>query len=168
MTALPLTYKESNCFINAYINKNNAYKTKNLKYVIGSVAFNGFWEFGGEKWGKKEFEARHTKGTVCWDAHAWLEDEEGNIYDQVFPFYNYSAKVNTGKKTKVADGTLWEGISKAEAAALGITYKAADKETQVAIFISLFSWLRDVEANLKSGKSSWMGSMLSTAMSCPW
>ena len=150
---IPLTYNEGECFVNAFINKRNYYKSKNLKYVIGSVSFNGFFEFGGKNWGPKEFEKRHTKGTHIWDAHAWLEDEEGNIYDFIFPFYNYSAKVNTGRELKVAKNTLWEGISRAEAKEMGVEYIAADKVTQTAVFISILRICMDMEDRIKDGKS---------------
>jgi hypothetical protein len=139
---LPLTYTSGKCFYNAYINKRNFYKDRNLKLVFGSVSFNGFFEFGGETWGLKEFEARHIKGSHVWDAHAWLEDEDGNIYDKIFPFYNYSAKVNTGSELKVASETVWEGISPYQAKKQGVVYVKADKETQTAIFLSLLPFYK--------------------------
>lgn len=150
---LPLTYTSGNCFFNAYINKRHYYKGKNLKLVIGSVSFNGFFEFGGETWGLKEFVARHSHGHI-WDAHAWLEDEEGNIYDKIFSFYNYSAKVNTGSELKVATGTVWEGISPQQAKKQGVVYVKADKDTQTAIFISLLPYCKACEKSVTAFGSS--------------
>jgi hypothetical protein len=137
MTTLPLTYKAGECFFNAFINKRHYYKDKKLKMVIGSVAFNDFFEFGGRHWGLKDFGESHPAGTAIWDAHAWLEDDDGNIYDYIFPHYNFCAVVQTGEKMKVADDTLWEGISPSDAKALGVEYVKADKDTQAMIFICL-------------------------------
>jgi len=147
VSARPLTYIEGNCFVNAYTNKRNAYKTKSLRLIIGSVAFNNFWEYGGEQWGLQDFKQKYKAGPVpCFDAHAWLEDDEGKIYDKVFPLYNLSALIHTGKKTKAVNGTLWEGISKSDAEALGFTYKAADKDTQAFIFLELHPFLKATES----------------------
>lgn len=152
--SLPLVYKSGDCFINAFINKRHAYKDKNLKMVFGSVAFNDFFEYGGKDWGLKEFEARHVPNSYCWDAHAWLEDEDGNVYDKFFSFYNYSALVNTGKVTAIPNDTVFEGISKAEAKVMGMTYKPADKNIQTAIFISVLKHLQSMEKLLMDGRLS--------------
>jgi hypothetical protein len=154
MTTLPLTYAKGNCFINAYINKRHHYKDKNLRYVIGSVAFNGFFEYGGRNWGLADFKKKNTPGSYVWDAHAWLEDDEGNIYDYIFPFYNYSAEVNTGSKMKVADNTLWEGISPSKAKKMGVEYVKADKETQTAIFVSILKHCSKMEERFKTLRPS--------------
>jgi hypothetical protein len=138
-------YIEGNCFLNAYVNKRNYYKSKNLKMVFGSIAFNSFYEYGGKKWTAKDFAKKHEPGSYVWDAHAWLEDADGNVYDKIFPFYNFSAKVNTGSKMRVKNNTVWEGISKAEAQSEGVTFRPADKETQTMIFISLLKHLQDSE-----------------------
>ena len=162
--SLPLTYKNGNCFINAFINKRHTYKDKNLKMVIGSVAFNGFFEFGGRHWGLADFNKRHTPGSVVWDAHAWLEDDDGNIYDYIFPHYNYCAVVQTGSKMKVADNTLWEGITPYNAKKMGVEYVKADKETQTAIFISLYKHCVATEEGLQKGTASWCGSRVLLSM----
>jgi len=150
--SLPLVYKSGDCFINAFINKRHAYKDKNLKMVFGSTAFNGFFEYGGKTWGLKEFLARHTPGTTVWDAHAWLEDEDGNVYDKFFSFYNFASKVQTGKATEVPNDTVFEGISKAEAKAMGVEYVPADKETQTVIFIDLLKHMMKIEGMLLNGQ----------------
>jgi len=150
--SLPLVYKSGDCFINAFINKRNAYKDKDLKMVFGSVAFNGFFEYGGKDWGLKEFEARHTSGSYCWDAHAWLEDKDGNVYDKFFTFYNYSALINTGKVTAIPNNALFEGVSKTKAKALGVEYVPASRKVQRAIFMTAFKHISGVEKLLLSGQ----------------
>jgi hypothetical protein len=159
--SLPLTYKDGQCFFNAFINKRHTYKDKNLRYVIGSVSFNGFFEFGGKTWGLADFVKKHTPGCPpAWDAHAWLEDDDGNIYDYIFPHYNCCAVLQTGSKMKVADNTLWEGISPSNAKKMGVEYVKADKETQTAIFISLYKHCVATEEGLQKGTASWEGSHL--------
>lgn len=142
---LPLTYISGNCFINAYINKRNAYKDRNLRLVFGSVSFNGFFEFGGENWTLEDFKRKHIPGTPIFDAHAWLEDNDGNIYDKVFSHYNFCAEVQSGKKLKVPNGTVWEGILPSQAMELGLKYVKADKKTQTYIFLELLPFLQNME-----------------------
>ena len=165
--ALPLTYKSGNCFINSFINKRHTYKDKDLKLVIGSIGFNGWFEFGGKDWKLKDFLKRHEVGSVCWDAHCWLEDAEGNIYDFAFEDYSEVARIQTRKP--IRHHGLIEGQSKAWCEERGLTYVPADAETSKAIFISIFKWLLEVEANLISGKATWFGrgefGMLQTPLS---
>ena len=163
---MPLIYYESHCFINAYLNKRHHYKNKNLKYVLGSLAFNGWCEYGGKDWKKDDFFKKHT-APISFDAHAWLEDEEGNIYDCIFPHYNYCAYVNTGKPMEI-DGRLMEldeqfvleGVPKSQCEAYGLNYYPADKETQTAIFIKMYPFLRSTEEKLQSGKCEWQNGRL--------
>ena len=151
--SLPLTYKLNECFLNAFINKRNYYKDKNLKLVFGSLGLNGWFEFGGKSWKLRDFEKRHQKGSISWDAHAWLEDAEGNIYDNVFKNYNDISFCRTGKTLDYV-GTL-EGKSKTVCEGYGLTYVPADTETQTAIFLSLFPYLKSVEVGLKNGEVKW-------------
>ena len=153
--ALPLTYKAGNCFINAFINKRHHYKNKNLKLVYGSLAINGWFEFGGKDWTLKEFKERNEDGSHRWDAHAWLEDDEGNIYDYVFKRYDRIARIRT-KRCLPYTGIL-EGRSKAECEAMGITYVPAPPEVSKAIFVSQFKVLKDTETGLLLGLARWFG-----------
>ena len=133
---IPLIYRLDNCFQNAFINKRHALKGHNLRYVIGSVSFNDWFEYGGEDWTLEDFQ-KNKKGPHRWDAHAWLEDENGRVYDKIFKHYNWCAKKATGKETKIPDGTFINAVSKERCASLGVRYIPADKATQTAIFTSM-------------------------------
>jgi len=154
-----MIYKEGYCFLNAYINRSNHYCDKKLKYVIGSVSFNGFCEYGGVDWDITAFRKKHDTKSLHWDAHAWLEDDDGRIYDYIFPHYNYSAEVNTGEQLKVPNGTLWEGIAKDDAASLGVCFYPASKKTQFAILLSLAIWLYKTKEDIANGSAKWIVNM---------
>ena len=122
--------------------------------VFGSVGFNGWFEFGGKDWKLKDFEKRHTPGTISWDAHAWLEDEEGNIYDYIFDDYDAIARIRTHKKLKHTG--IIEGKSKKWCKDHGLTYVAAEQEVKIAIFLSMFEVLLSIEEELLSGNAEWI------------
>ena len=151
--SLPLTYKKGNCFINAYINSRHALKDLGLKYKIGSLGLNGWFEYGGKTWDKKKFMASWD-GDYSFDAHAWLEDAEGNVYDFSFQHYNWVARVRTNKGL----GLLGEirGMSKADLKAKGLSYVEADKETQTAIFLKTLPHSRETEQGLLNGTRRWI------------
>jgi hypothetical protein len=120
-------YVYGDCFYNACYNQKNIFQGKQLKLVIGSLGLNGHFEFGGKNWKMGEFKKNPR------DAHAWLEDDEGNIYDYVFSHYGYCAK-HWGKK--VCFPLDWEivGISKqALKEEYGLEYISATPETQKMI-----------------------------------
>ncbi len=153
-TTLPLTYKKGNCFLNAFINKRNHYKDKNLKLVLGSLGLNGWFEYGGSDWGLTEFALRHEPGTHIFDGHAWLEDEDGKVYDFCFDTYDAVAVVRTKKHLKVSG--LIEGVGKAKLQKQGLTYVPADKKTQSYMFIEMLKFLCSAEENLQQGKAYWL------------
>lgn len=154
--ALPLTYKQRNCFINAYINKLNHYKDKNLKMVIGSLGINGWFEYGGKDWKKEDFKKRMEYH--CSDSHCWLEDEEGNVYDMLFKEYKYWVEYRTHQPMKRVG--LIEGVSKEELARDGIVYLPACKDTQTMLFLNTYSFIKKAYAGLQTGKYQWIGSAL--------
>ena len=83
-----LTYISGECYYNACKNKSvyeKKYK-KNLKVVVGSLGLNGHFEFGGKNWTAEDFYKNP------FDSHAWLEDDEGNVYDYIFAKYGFFAK----------------------------------------------------------------------------
>ena len=151
---LPLTYKANNCFISAYINHHNHYKDKNLRLVIGSFAINGWFEFGGKNWTKERF-AKTLTGEHTADAHCWLEDEVGNVYDFIHEDYAFWVKIRTNKPMKFSG--LVEGMSKADLLGKGIEYVPADKETQQMIFLRIYKFCREAEQRLKKGTARWLG-----------
>lgn len=162
-----LYYSEGNCFVNAYINQNHHYKDRKLKLVYGSVSFNGWWEYGGAEWRYADFAAKHSPGSYRWDCHAWLEDDAGNVYDYVFPWYSQVAKINTGRRLPKQE-PLIEAESAAQLAARGLVYKAADDFTQEQIRTSVMSYVKSCEADwLRTGKVPG-GSLYSAALNWIW
>ena len=83
-----LTYILGDCYYNACKNKNVYEKKikKKLKVVIGSLGLNGHFEFGGKNWTANDF----YKNPL--DSHAWLEDDEGNVFDYIFDTYGFYAQ----------------------------------------------------------------------------
>jgi hypothetical protein len=113
-----------NCYYNATYNKYHAFKkVKGLKVVYGSLGLNGHFEYGGKNWGQWEF-FRNP-----FDSHAWLEDEDGNVYDYIYEGYGFCAK-HWGKE--ITFPLEWEivGISKAELLEMGLDYVPAPKPIQ--------------------------------------
>ena len=144
-----LKYRENNCFVNAFLNKRHSYKDLNLKYVIGGLGVNGWVEYGGKDWTKEQYLLTYSLGPSI-DAHAWLEDNEGNIYDFCFSGYSAAAFVRTGKPLPFSG--LIEKKSKAECAAMGLTYYPADKDTQTSIFILFLKYLMKYETSFLKSK----------------
>ena len=155
-TTLPMTYKLNQCAINAFVNQKNHYKALGLKLVIGSLAINGWFEFGGKTWTKDDFLAKAHGITA--DCHYWLEDKEGNVYDFLFTDYNDWVKIRTRKPMKRTG--LLEGVSKEALLADAIEYVPAPKDAQLALFSRVRSYLVDVHRDLHSGEASWVGDYL--------
>lgn len=152
--SIPLTYKKGYCFLNAYINSRHAYKDLGLKLKLGSLGLNGWFEYGGKNWGKADFFKTHQPGSWTFDAHAWLEDAEGNVYDFCFKHYDWVCEVRGVGKLKIQG--LIEGKSKADLEALGLSYVTADAEAQKAMFLEMFKALRNEEAGLANGTARWL------------
>lgn len=116
-------WKLNDCFYNTCYNKELS-TFKKCKLVIGSLGLNGHFEFGGKNWTMKDFKKSPN------DSHAWLEDEDGNIYDYIFEDYGRCAKF-FGKK--VTFPLNWEiiGISKKDLKEeYNLEYIPAKKEVQ--------------------------------------
>lgn len=151
----PLEYKLGRCVANAYLNKRHYYKDKNLKLVVGSLGFNGWYEFGGRLWTTEDF-MKTFKQRDCpsFDVHVWLEDEEGNVYDYIFDEYNTISQIRTGKKLKMRG--LLEAKSKRELLRAGLAYVPASESTQVSIMVQYWDWLKAVEESwLRTNTYSW-------------
>lgn len=113
-----------NCYYNATYNKYNAFNNiKGLKVVYGSLGLNGHFEYGGRDWTAKDFYPSP------FDSHAWLEDEQGNVYDYIFKRYGQCARAWGKNITFPVD---WEilGISKAELKEEGLEYIPAPRAAQ--------------------------------------
>ncbi len=151
MSSIPLTYKSNNCYLNAFFNSRHHYKHLGLKLVIGSFGINGWFEFGSPAYKKADF-AKMMKG-ISSDSHCWLEDADGNVYDFLFPKYNYWCKIRTRRPMKRKG--LLEGVSKAELARDEIFYIPADKETQTMLFVNIFKYLKECEVRMLTGNAHW-------------
>ena len=116
-------YMDTMCYWNAVKNQQGVFKHLKLKRVCGSVAFNGWWEYGGAKYTLREFRERPQ------DSHCWLEDAEGNVYDYCQPSWDFYARSN-GHAGKLPLGVEFRGVSKAALKAEGLTYKAAPANAQ--------------------------------------
>jgi len=121
------------CFINSYLNQNGIYKSLDLKMVVGSVGWNDWFEYGGKGWTLLDF-IKAKKGYTSWDAHCWLEDSEGNVYDFISGTDDLYTRHRTGKGLKLK-GVI-QGVSKADLLKKGIEYIPGDEATQYAIFKS--------------------------------
>lgn len=76
----------------AHYNKEHKYKNLDLHVVHGSLGFGRDWfEFGGEDF--RLFHEFVTPHSV--DAHSWLEDAEGRVYDIVQPMFLSVARMRS-------------------------------------------------------------------------
>jgi len=148
----PLRYIPGYCFHNAYINQNYHYKDRNLKLVIGSLSFNGWTEYGGINWTLADF-VKNSPGGRSWDAHAWLEDDDGFIYDMVFDSYHWVAERRTGAtldKDELPDNGLLVEADPDWVECADLTYTPADEETQKHILAALMPHLLETERMYKA------------------
>lgn len=81
------------CFTNAFYNKKNAYKSNKLNFVVGSLGIGPkpFWQYGHIKY--KDLNDFDYGDQVHFDAHGWLEDENGNVFDYVYPSFEKIAHI---------------------------------------------------------------------------
>jgi hypothetical protein len=121
-----LSYTAGECYFNAAKNRVRGYKHLNLHWVCGSLGLAGHFEFGGKNWGVADFRKKPA------DSHAWLEDDEGNVYDYIFDRYAEFAET-WGKKPRFPTSWCVEGISKEDLKAEGLEYVPADKRSTEVI-----------------------------------
>jgi hypothetical protein len=136
------------CFLNAYLNQQGIYKSLNLKMVVGSVGWNTWFEYGGNTWTLIDFVKAKKGKHGGWDAHCWLEDDKGNVYDYISDTDDLYTRFRTGKGLKVLG--VVAGMSKADLLAQGIEYVPADADTQYAIFKSEMTTIADDASYLTS------------------
>ena len=145
----PLIAVFSQCYINAYKNQQSRYKHLNLKVVIGSLGLAGHFEYGGKHHTVKDF-AKNP-----FDSHAWLEDDDGNVYDYIFPQYKSFAEY-WGKKPTFP--TNWEilGVSKKDLLEEGLEYIPAPEKNRADIINNVVALLkklgfsRDIISGIKN------------------
>lgn len=132
-TNKPLTYTQGQCFMNADKNVRSAYSGLDLHLVIGSLGLNGHFEYGGKDWTERDWIVKGRKGQGSWDAHCWLEDKDGNVYDYCFAHYLECAKQwKKGDIAQLYEGVL-EAVSKEECAKRSMEFVAAPPKIQILI-----------------------------------
>jgi hypothetical protein len=144
MSFTNVVYAPQCCAYNAFVNQRNAYKDLNLKWVFGSCAYNGFWEYGGPDYDSYD---DYKRG----DFHVWLEDKEGRVYDFVTAHHDFCARINTGKRLQVRG--MIEGETKERLARLGVTYLPASDAIRLKAFIHQLPLMKMAEQAVLAGGS---------------
>jgi hypothetical protein len=117
-----------------------------LRVVIGSLGLGrslaeAHFEYGGARWGAAEFEEGRRNGAVAsgvavvahmWDAHAWLEDDKGNVYDCVYERWAEIALIWRRAPFRGKPGPV-EAVPRAALAKRGLHYVPAPADVQVRI-----------------------------------
>lgn len=160
------TYYEKFCFLNALINQQGIYKDKNLKIVVGSLGLNGWFEFGGRDWDTQKFIKKlshdQPSGFPSIDAHCWLEDEKGNIYDYIFDTYDVYSMVRTERP--LGHLGLIEKKSKKWCKSAGLHYLPASSDAQRTIMAVIYPYMLVAHEKLKQNKAMWVTNPLHGTM----
>jgi hypothetical protein len=127
-------YRPWRCMWNAVYNQQCAYKGMGLRIVCGSVSVDDHFCFGGsEKWTAKEAFSPTDGGM---DAHVWLEDKDGNVYDKWF--YEYLNGTHPKGKKPIPE-TIFKGKSKKDIAAKWrIRYFPMERKETTLLMRSIF------------------------------
>jgi len=121
----PRTWKTNMCYWNAEANQHLF--GKQLRIVYGSLGLNGHYEFGGRDYKLADFKRKWN------DSHAWLEDEDGNVYDYLFSWYATCAET-WGKQVTFPINHELCGVSKRDLLRrYKLSYIPADAESQLFI-----------------------------------
>lgn len=138
-----LIYIQGNCLTQARYNAMRGVWKHVLegggRIVVGSIGIgmgdDPWFEYGGRDFEKyHHFESSpftNTKDGV-WDAHVWLEDRHGNVWDIVTPYMKTVAKLrNKQLDPGIASctPTVYAGRNKSDCAEQGIHYIATDEVT---------------------------------------
>lgn len=109
-------------------------KAEGLHLVAGSLGMNGHYEYGGKDWVDSDFKKQNYT-----DAHVWVEDKEGRIYDYISEEWTFCCKIRGAKATFPKTFTI-AGMTQRELyTKFKITYKKADPLIQEKIIKSLRS-----------------------------
>jgi hypothetical protein len=108
-----------------------------LKLVAGSLGVgtkDPFFEFGSlhfrtiSDFLSSPYTKQITKGCTIMDAHMWLEDNEGKVYDVVMKHIAKIVPRERRKTVYVRARQVLEGVDKRELSGMGLVYVPADKE----------------------------------------
>jgi len=127
---------DENCFGRAlYCQQKLAKLGVNFKIVVGSLGIGKnkliFYEFGGLNNTHKKKED-FIKEPGKYDAHVWLEDSYGKIYDKVTGYIILCSQVRRVQLT-FKNPTILEGVTKEELLFKGLSYVEAPNDIQCAV-----------------------------------
>lgn len=143
-----LCRKPNSCFVNAFNNQQVYWERHDLTMVLGSLGVgimgdekkdtDVWWEFGSKHFTRaKQFTPR--SGSI--DAHVWLEDAKGNIYDFVPHNLIWIAGFR-GVAIDFKQDEIFEGVSKDQLAKKGLHYLSASAEIQQVL---LKKWVKSAK-----------------------
>ena len=136
------------CFLSARFNMELVLRAvhpeKEFRMVAGSLGIGTrepFFEYGGpdmrtvSDFRNSKF-TRKTGDGIGWDAHVWIEDKEGFVYDVVTPHMKNVAFIHD-KELAANDGDILFMIRKADMTQMGLHYIEADKMCQEVLLRSM-------------------------------
>lgn len=128
---------ENGCYFQARYNMEHAYAQHGLRTVVGSLGIGAgrpFFEYGGPDYTtvKHFMMGRGARGRISWDAHVWLEDEDGCVYDVATQAMMRCADA-WGKDISFCAGQVYEGVDKASLAQQGLVYLCAPQPAQALL-----------------------------------
>lgn len=116
----------------AHVNMGGVYAMLDLTIVCGSVAVGHqppFFVYGGPAYFSVN-DFKRSDGS--WNAHCWLEDKEGYVFD-IFTPYMEDMAARHKKRTAFCARSIISGCCKADLKRLGLVYIPAPKATQRTI-----------------------------------
>jgi hypothetical protein len=126
-------YEMGCCFYNAIINKNYHYAGMKLRVVFGGFRIGPRFIYGGPDPKTLPLPSQNDEG---WDIHAWLEDDEGRIYDCLYDeIVNKVPKANR----KAMKAGVMEGRTRDELKDMNCFYNAYNMDSQLLWGVTIFS-----------------------------
>jgi hypothetical protein len=144
---LQVLYASQACYHQASFNQAHAYRELELRVTVGSLGIGlaheePFYEFGGADFTTFAHYKQYTvesdlePGCHLWDAHIWLEDADGRVYDVVSGVMKNCAEVR-GKTLRFLERHVIEGLDKSQLAAAGLHYIAAPGAAQAVLMTAI-------------------------------
>lgn len=127
-------YEMNRCFYNAILNKNYYYEGRNLRVVFGAFKIGTRFVYG---YADPMTIPRREMNGGC-NVHAWLEDDDGRIYDCLYS--EIVGQVPKANKKKMKAGVM-EGKTREELKDMNCFYLPYASEIQMLWAITLFSFL---------------------------
>lgn len=133
-------YKFNQCKDNARIGL-EIIEAEGLHMVAGSLGINGHYEYGGRNWNHKKFKSKEFR-----DAHIWIEDKEGRIYDYIQPELSICCHLAGVDINDIPWGYSITGMEPKELAnRFKMTYIPAEPRTQELIIKNLGCYSLNIE-----------------------